>query len=94
MPNLLVAVDLEKNDQVEAVIGDVNAYGGAEYLWQNGFVPLALRGGVNRNWLAAGFGLQLERIIRQNLTFNWVYQYSLHGQGLSNFRFALDYGWR
>ena len=93
MPNLLVAVDLEKNDQVEAVIGDVNAYGGAEYFWQNGFVPLALRGGVNRNWLAAGFGLQLARI-RQNLTFNWVYQYSLHGQGLSNFRFALDYGWR
>jgi hypothetical protein len=94
MPNLLVAVDLEKNDQVEAVIGDVNAYGGAEYLWQNGFVPMALRGGVNRNWLATGFGLQLERIIRQNLMFNWVYQYSLHGQGLSNFRFALDYAWR
>jgi hypothetical protein len=93
-PNLLAAIDVEKNEKVEALVDDVNIHAGAEYLWQNNFVPMFLRGGINRNWLAAGLGLQFERILRQDLVFNWVYQYSLHGQGLSNLRFALDYGWR
>ena len=94
LPNLITAVDVEKNPDAEALVKDVNVYAGAEYLWHNPYLPLALRSGANGNWISGGLGLHLARVIGQNLTINYVYQHSLHEQGFNNSRFALDFGIR
>lgn len=91
LPNLLTALDIEKNRDADGLIEDYTLFFGAEYHWRNDALPIRLRGGLNHNWLAAGFGIDLSRLYA-NLYLNGVYQYSLHGGEFGNFRFGLNYG--
>ncbi len=88
--NLVAALDVEKNDDAPGLWQNINVYAGAEYLFQNRFAPVFLRGGGNRNWISAGAGLP----VGWNFMINGVYQYNLHGDAFHNYRFAISYGGR